>query len=903
MQTVKRLSVILTAAVVASLTAATPSFASNTTQLVVHFYGGGTQRPGQITASALGGSSAAAKALAHDSFGEVATFDFPDAGDDAHLGFTVSGDSVFPNDRRVVRATSGEAEVWVLDGDARAYQAPKQIAPTHVVRNDSKAYVAVEDLVGLLGLTYKYALNTYVFDGHAKNTTNILTIYRNRDYFEIDVAHNRIGSNVTGNMLNAYTDTVFNDIDGYYAGGRYYLSYGAIERLFQVRTLILDDGSSYILIPQVVAHGSLETADPATVGFDPAKLDAIDAYVQQQVDAGGPAVAFVVTKDGKTVKNSAYGYAKKYGTAVVDGQIQPAVLLPVDEREPATTDTLFDLASNSKMYATNYAIQRLVSEGRLDLNRTLQSFPGWENFRDNYTVYTGKWTVGGSGGITARRTGKQTITILDILHHNAGLIPDPEYPNLSSAGALWYQTDNPDDRTGIIDAVCKTPLMYAPRTTFAYSDVDFMILGLLVEQITGQRLDEYMQQEFYGPLGLDHTMFRPLDHGIAPEQVAATELNGNTRDGHVSFGTLPGGTPVPMRHYTLQGEVHDEKAYYSMAGIAGHAGLFSDTADMAVLTQLMLNGGIYGDKQYFSQEVVNQFTAPFSLNPATVDSSTIALGWRVHSKSAAAYYYFNWGPSRESYGHQGWTGTLTVIDPLTQMTVTVLTNMRHSPVVSPPNGFAGASFPVSDLVPIVARVYNALNGQSEQFSPLASVRSVNDVTVPAGSSKADALAALPATTTITDKNDVEHVVSLDWSISDYNGSFPRDYSATGRFTLPATVLPPAPGGPGLEVSATVHVVLTADPWAASKAYAAGDLVEYGGTVWQASWWTQNQVPGDPYGPWQELRNAPDGTTVWTASRVFVAGDVAVYQGVRYRAKWWTRNQVPGDAYGPWQPIV
>src|SRR5699024_4815289 len=198
----------------------------------------------------------------------------------------------------------------------------------------------------------------------------------------------------------------------------------------------------------------------------------------------------------------------------------------------------------------------------------------------------------------------------------------------------------------------RTPLMYAPRSTFAYSDLDFMILGLIVEQVTGMRLDEYLRQEFYGPLGLQGTYFRPLDHGVNPHQVAATELNGNTRDGNVSFGTHPDGSDVYIRDYTLRGEVHDEKAFYTMAGIAGRAGLFSTTSDMAVLTQLMLNDGIYAGRQYFTEDVIEEFTTPYAADPSEADMSTIGLGWRVHSKRAAAYYYFNWGPSRSTFGHQ-----------------------------------------------------------------------------------------------------------------------------------------------------------------------------------------------------------------------------------------------------------
>jgi chitodextrinase len=98
------------------------------------------------------------------------------------------------------------------------------------------------------------------------------------------------------------------------------------------------------------------------------------------------------------------------------------------------------------------------------------------------------------------------------------------------------------------------------------------------------------------------------------------------------------------------------------------------------------------------------------------------------------------------------------------------------------------------------------------------------------------------------------------------------------------------------------VTPTAPAWSASTVYTDGDTVTYQGSTWQAMWWTQDQKPGDPYGPWEQMETAPDGTAVWTPSRVFTAGDVVVYQGKRYTAQWWTRDQAPGQPYGPWKPV-
>ncbi|MEU3452311.1 ExeM/NucH family extracellular endonuclease [Micromonospora sp. NPDC006766] len=98
------------------------------------------------------------------------------------------------------------------------------------------------------------------------------------------------------------------------------------------------------------------------------------------------------------------------------------------------------------------------------------------------------------------------------------------------------------------------------------------------------------------------------------------------------------------------------------------------------------------------------------------------------------------------------------------------------------------------------------------------------------------------------------------------------------------------------------VTPTVPAWDKSKVYNTGDQVSYQGSTWQSLWWTQNQTPGDPYGPWQEMATAADGTAVWTASRIFDTGDIVVYQGKKYVAQWWTRNQVPGQPYGPWKII-
>ena len=102
------------------------------------------------------------------------------------------------------------------------------------------------------------------------------------------------------------------------------------------------------------------------------------------------------------------------------------------------------------------------------------------------------------------------------------------------------------------------------------------------------------------------------------------------------------------------------------------------------------------------------------------------------------------------------------------------------------------------------------------------------------------------------------------------------------------------------VAAAIVTLPAAGEWKSNAVYVAGDRVSYDGGLWEASWWTSAQRPGDPYGPWQEIAVDADGRTVWNASRIFDTGDVVVYNGTEYTAKWWTRNQQPGLANGPWK---
>lgn len=537
------------------------------------------------------------------------------------------------------------------------------------------------------------------FDGEAASPADLLSVRRGRDLDVFDTRRNLFTRNFDDEFFYDNPEIMIETVDGQMSDGQYWLSLGAVRRLWDIRVVCV--GGQLLALQRIhVGYDSLVTSgDAESLGFDKGKLSEIGTWINDQVKRGFSGTSVLVARHGQVAWRHYAGQALKYSTKVVDGSVRPAHLLPATQQIPVTASTQFDIASNTKMYAANLALQMLVSQGRIDMSRRVCTLPGWRAFRDESTVYTGSWTVGGSGGIKDRYTGKDTIRLIDLMHHRGGLIPDPQYPNAEVAGDLYLQNlDDVANRAEAIDRICRTPLMHAPRTERAYSDVDYMILGLVVEQIVGQPLHQYLQDGVYRSLGLKHTGFRPLDQGESRTLIAATELNGNTRDGNVDFGVLPDGQPAFIRTETVWGQVQDEKAFYTMSGVSGHAGLFSTADDLGVLLQLMSNEGIYDGREYFSPDVLRHFLVPDD------DDATYGLGWRTNK-----YYYFHGGPSAAAFGHTGWTGTITMVDPVRDIQIVLLTNMRHSPVVEPPNGFAAGAFPLADYVGLISRVYSALS--------------------------------------------------------------------------------------------------------------------------------------------------------------------------------------------------
>lgn len=386
----------------------------------------------------------------------------------------------------------------------------------------------------------------------------------------------------------------------------------------------------------------------------------VDRLIKEDVKQGFPGAVLVVVKDGKVIKNTAYGYGRKFSDG---GDLLAA---PVK----MTTETAFDIASNTKMFATNFSLMKLVSEGKLDVSKPINHY---------LPTYRGE--------------GRDLRTVKDILTHHAGYAPQVKFFSKDNKLGQQFFSQNTKRTKELI--LTKVPFAVGRKAQRIYSDTDYMLLGMIVEKVTGMPFDDYVEHEIYHPLGLSNTVFNPLEKGFRKNQFAASEIYGTTRGNRVYFDNI--------RTHVLQGEVHDEKAYHSFGGVAGHAGLFSTGKELAVLAQVLLNRGGYGNKHLFTGKVIDQFIKPDDGN------GTYGLGWRRANNGDRKWHF---GPyaSSSAYGHTGWTGTVTVIDPEHDLAIILLTNARHSVIEGDEKHyqFKGKQFETGKYGSVISLVYEAV---------------------------------------------------------------------------------------------------------------------------------------------------------------------------------------------------
>ncbi|MBE3519046.1 MAG: beta-lactamase family protein [Firmicutes bacterium] len=308
-----------------------------------------------------------------------------------------------------------------------------------------------------------------------------------------------------------------------------------------------------------------------------------------------PGAVCAVVRQGKVVGPRAFGLA---------------VRTPV--RIPMTPATVFDLASLTKVVATLPSILVLLEMGKLRLD-------------DRVSLFLPEFGV----------NGKESITIRHLLTHTSGL---PAHVKFYEMGL---------DRAGIVRKICEMEAS-PPGEHVVYSDLGFIILGEIVERITGKSLDEFARENIWRPLGMNDTCFLPGES--SRHRLAATEYRADLKK-------------------VMWGEVHDENAY-AMGGIAGHAGLFSTVTDLARYALMWLGEGEFG-----SVRVLSRSTVRLAIKEHVNKEDRRGLGWvlKSHAFSSGGDLL-----SDASYGHTGFTGTSLWCDPETQTAIILLTNRVHA---------------------------------------------------------------------------------------------------------------------------------------------------------------------------------------------------------------------------------
>ncbi len=350
------------------------------------------------------------------------------------------------------------------------------------------------------------------------------------------------------------------------------------------------------------------------------KLDAIEPLVMQAIaEKKLPGAVVLIGRGDRTI----------YQKAIGNRALVPSV-------EPMTLDTMFDLASLTKVVSTTTSVMILLEEGKIRMSDRVSTFiPGFERY------------------------GKQDITVRHLMTHVSGLRPDLDLAD------VWSGSD-----TAITLAIEEVPTS-APGERFVYSDINYFLLGEIVHRVSGQTLDRFAHDRIFEPLGMKETMFLPPES--LQRRIAPTE------------NCTPFGWPCMGEHMSmLRGVVHDPTAR-RMQGVAGHAGLFSTAADLAIFCRMLLEGGAYHGTRILSPLSVAKMTTPAS---APGDRNVRGLGWDIDSSYSA-----NRGELLPigSFGHTGFTGTSLWIDPTTNLFVVFLSNRVH------PDG-------KGDVTPLRARV-------------------------------------------------------------------------------------------------------------------------------------------------------------------------------------------------------
>jgi beta-N-acetylhexosaminidase len=375
-----------------------------------------------------------------------------------------------------------------------------------------------------------------------------------------------------------------------------------------------------------VSLGRLGYGSAKSEGLDILKLAKVDQIVEHAIAQGEfPGGQLVVAKNGKVMYEKSYGNLR-YGLS-----------------EPVTRHTLYDLASLTKVLATLQATMMLYDQKKLDLKQTLGYYLP-----------------------QLKGTNKASLEILDVLLHQAGLkafVPFWAKTKGLEGGlsADWYQTENvnndllkvadqlfvkPSIKDSVLSWIAESPLISQQgEKKYVYSDLGLLLMQRVIESITKQPLDVFLDQNLYGPLKMTHLGYNlPEKRQALP--VAPTEIDHD------------------YRNKAIAGTVHDPNAAL-LGGVAGHAGLFGNAWDVAKLLQMNLNKGTYGESRFFSPATIQYFSSRQS------KVSHRGIGWNKPTKSDGSVS--EWA-SDQTYGHTGFTGTVAWVDPTSSLIYVFLSN-------------------------------------------------------------------------------------------------------------------------------------------------------------------------------------------------------------------------------------
>ncbi|MBX3146508.1 MAG: serine hydrolase [Gemmatimonadales bacterium] len=388
-----------------------------------------------------------------------------------------------------------------------------------------------------------------------------------------------------------------------------------------MRTGIRPTGMASALLVAIAAGWGCATGQP--VGSPPSSASGIDrgiaaadSVLTAAMGVSTAGAVLVVSRDGRLITERAYGYAR------LTDSMGRRLVTPV----PMQTHTVFDVASVTKALATTLAVMLLVDRGTVDLDAPVHRY--LRDFRGPHL---------------------DSITVRHLLAHSSGLL---------QWQPLYYHAATPRQTYDLIRSM---PLGTGVGAERRYSDLGFMLLGYLIEQVAGETLPSLLHREFYGPLGLRSTSFRPERRNVA----FATTETGNGYERQMvydsTFGYRYREDPTAWngwRSYPLEGEVNDGNAWYAHAGVAGHAGLFATGADLDVLMRLLLARGRSGGRRYLRSETVDLFF--------TRDRFGHLVGWNAPDDAPEG-----------SFAHTGFTGTYVLGVPAYNLSIVLLTNRQH----------------------------------------------------------------------------------------------------------------------------------------------------------------------------------------------------------------------------------